>query len=573
MMDNRRVLGGTSSAQLAAPTMTESDLQQTLCQLGEAVYVIDLETDALHWGGGSLSFLPTEGTLPRTGAALRSLMDSRDCHERDSFTLAARPGHSLQSDIRFLGATDRWFEETLHYTEGDHSRRLLGCLRDISERKFREMLLRQRADRDHLTGRLNRARFRDLLEAELADMSRASSSYESALVLVGVDNLRGINDAYGFEVADQVIAGVASRLSGLLREMDSIGRVAGGKFGALLSRCRASSVPLIADRIRDEIRRFVIETPAGPVATTVSIGVALLPEHGQTADEAIAAAEEALSAAKARGCDEFMIFRASDQRQSSRQRNMSMAETIVAALADNRIELVYQPIVRADSSQRVVFHECLIRMRNPEGGLVSAADFMPVAEKLGLVRLLDRRVLELAFRALHDNPNKRLSINLSPQSIRDPAWLQAFLNLAEGNRKAVERLIIEMTESAAILDVEAVARFVDQIREMGCSFALDDFGAGYTSFRYFKDLRLDIVKIDGSFIKGIDANRDNQIFVRSLMAIARNFDMMTVAEFVNTDGEVEVLRDIGIDCFQGYRFGKPEPKLREDDYPAIRAAS
>lgn len=229
----------------------------------------------------------------------------------------------------------------------------------------------------------------------------------------------------------------------------------------------------------------------------------------------------------------------------------------MAALSEDRLSLAYQPVVRADDPSIVSFHECLARMRDTNGEIVPAGRFMPVAEKLGLVRLLDRRVLELAFETLRAARHVRLSMNLSPQSAQDPVWLESFLDLAQGNRDVTERLIIEVTESAAIYDAERTADVINQLRDLGCAFALDDFGAGYTSFRHFKHLKMDMVKIDGSFIRGVCSNPDNQVFVRTLVDLARNFDMMTVAEMVSDDEEAALLRDLGVDCFQGFYYGKP----------------
>lgn len=203
------------------------------------------------------------------------------------------------------------------------------------------------------------------------------------------------------------------------------------------------------------------------------------------------------------------------------------------------------------------FHECLIRMRDPSGRIASAADFMPVAEQLGLVRMLDRRVLELAFGTLRDVPNLRLSINVSPQSALDRDWMRALRELSEERRDLTERLIIEITEATAIHDGGQTADFINNLRDLGCAMAVDDFGAGYTSFRHFKRLKIDIVKIDGVFVRGVDKNPDNQTLVRTLVEIARNFEIMTVAEMVG-EAEAPILRELGVDCLQGYYFGRPE---------------
>ena len=236
--------------------------------------------------------------------------------------------------------------------------------------------------------------------------------------------------------------------------------------------------------------------------------------------------------------------------------NLQDLETtrVLSALEKNRVELFYQPIIRASSNNFVAFYEGLARIKMPDGTTVTASQFMPFVENTALGTLLDRRILRLALERLSTNPDIRLSINLSVQSMKDTCWLST---LEAAEIELCERLIIELTEGAAMSDTELTTAFLHRVRRKHCCVALDDFGTGATSFRYFKDFLFDFVKIDGLFIRDLSYNKDNQVLVRALIDISKHFDMVTVAEYVETYGEAEMAAKLGIDCLQGYLIGKP----------------
>ncbi len=235
---------------------------------------------------------------------------------------------------------------------------------------------------------------------------------------------------------------------------------------------------------------------------------------------------------------------------------LSILETdrVSKALNDNRVELFYQPIVRSGSNNFVAFYEGLARVKMRDGAIISAGQFMPFVENTALGSRLDRRILRLALEQLRGNPDIRLSINMSVLSMQDSGWL-ALLEAA--SPEVCERLIIEVTEGAAMSDVELTTAFMHRVRRKHCSIALDDFGTGATSFRYFKDFLFDFIKIDGLFIRDLSYDKDNQVLVQALIDISKHFDMVTVAEFIETDGEAEMATKLGVDCLQGYLIGEP----------------
>ncbi|PZX10001.1 EAL domain-containing protein [Celeribacter halophilus] len=236
-------------------------------------------------------------------------------------------------------------------------------------------------------------------------------------------------------------------------------------------------------------------------------------------------------------------------------RDRHTMDMVKEALDKKHVMLAYQPIVHTLRPDRPAFYEALIRVLDQNGRVIPAREFIEVAETTETGRILDCLSLELGLQALHEHPDLRLAINMSARSIGYPRWKQTLTEgLAKGPTIA-ERLILEITESSAMVMPDLVSVFMSDLQSMGISFALDDFGAGYTAFRYLKDFYFDIVKIDGGFIRGVASNPDNQVLTQALVSVAKHFDMYTVAEFVENTADAEYLTEIGVDCMQGHYFG------------------
>lgn len=227
------------------------------------------------------------------------------------------------------------------------------------------------------------------------------------------------------------------------------------------------------------------------------------------------------------------------------------------ALKDRRAMLAFQPVVQARMPKRAAFYEGLIRIMDPTGRIIPAADFIHAIEPRELGRRIDCLALEMGLGTLAAEPGIRLSINMSARSIGYPEWLAVLERGLRHDPSLGERLILEITESSAIEMPDLVVEFMADMQERGICFALDDFGSGYTAFRYLKDFYFDIIKIDGEFIRGISRNPDNQVLTQALVSIAQHFDMFTVAESVETAEDARMLVEMGVDCLQGYFFGAP----------------
>ena len=260
-------------------------------------------------------------------------------------------------------------------------------------------------------------------------------------------------------------------------------------------------------------------------------------------------AEDALERARSSGRSGFAVYVKSTEREFARRRLMTVADDIMLALNEDRLVLAYQPIVSAKSHE-AVHYECLLRMVRKDGTLATAGEFIPVAETLGLVRLVDWRALEMTIAQLQANPKIKLALNVSGTSANDKPWLNSFISYIRDNSEVADRLTVELTETAALHAFEENAQFISRLRELGCRVAIDDFGAGYTSFRNLQVLNFDMVKIDGSYIKDLAQSPDNQLFVRTLVGLAKNFQLKTVAEWANSEEDAKLLSEYGIDYLQ-----------------------
>jgi EAL domain-containing protein (putative c-di-GMP-specific phosphodiesterase class I) len=239
------------------------------------------------------------------------------------------------------------------------------------------------------------------------------------------------------------------------------------------------------------------------------------------------------------------------------QQTMQM---VTIALQQRRLALAYQPVVMATDVSRIGFYEGLMRVMDAGGRAIPAKDFMPSVEAHEIGRQIDVAALRMGLVALAEHPELRLSINMSARSIGHPDWMRTLVRGLERSPTVAERLILEITESSAMTVPELVIRFMRDLGHKGIAFAIDDFGAGYTAFRYFREFEFDMVKIDGEFTRDIDTSPDNQALVRAMLAVGKHFHMLCVAEMVETAAEAECLRAMGVDCLQGYAFGAPSVK-------------
>jgi diguanylate cyclase (GGDEF)-like protein len=561
----------------------ELDLDAILGSVQETVYRWDLKSDRIAWAPNALAtLLVREAPLIATAQAFHLLIAPEHAARRvdairDSGGGAAAKdtpaGRSYRVQYRFMprgrrDPTSLWLEDHGTWTPGPDGKpaSASGVVRVINERYQEEQRLLFLSDHDALTGQLNRVRLNEALDT-VVSRSQASGQ-PAAFLIAAISNLASINETFGFQVGDEVIAEVGRRLKSRLRSGDTIGRYSSNKFGLILNDCGPGAVRIAAERLLNSVRNETIKTQACELPAAIAIGGVQIPNQANSEQQAIAYALEALDKARARRFGCFMGYEPSLKRESERRRNVAVADQIIAAINDNRMHLALQPIVHAGSGEPALF-ECLLRLEQPDGSIVSAGEFIAVAEKLGLGRMVDKRAMELAVGLLKEDPRVTLGLNVSSLSTTDHEWLVALHALTAGRRDLLQRLAIEITETAAIEDLDQTRSFVDALKELGCSVAIDDFGAGYTSFRNLKYLDVDMVKIDGSFIKNLTRDRTDKVFVETLVTLARTFRIETVAEWVGDAETAEIVRAIGVDYMQGFHFGQPMlvsgPGALEDD--------
>lgn len=531
---------------------------------GAAAYHWIIDSDEIVWSANAPEILGNTQAQFSSGRSYAALLDTdnfttrydtvmRSSNQDDGNGVAFEIEYQLRPEGRSSPASI-WLEDHGKWYAGDDGRprEVFGTVRRVDARHQRDQHLSFLGNCDPLTGMMNRGRLTEALGEAMTVASRDDAS--CSFVIAAINNLSVVNEAYGFEVADEVIVNVGRRLRQVVRTGDAIARYSGSKFGIILNNCADEELHIAAERFLGVARESVIETERGPVWALLSIGGLVLPQNAQDANTAMARAEEALTEARRQPSDGYVVYKPSAQRTSRRRLNAHSATEIVRCLREDQFRLAYQPVVDAGSGTPV-FHEALLRMNDRSGEVIAAAHLIPVAEKLGLVRLIDRAVVQMCVAALNTYPEARLSINISGTTATDPRWYPQITEILSSNRSLTERLIVEITETVALSDLQETRKFVDQLRDLGCGVAIDDFGAGFTSFRNLRSLPVDILKLDGSFCHKLTENQDNQYFVRSLIDMAHKFNLRTVVEWVESEEDAALLRSWNADFMQGNLFG------------------
>ncbi len=434
-------------------------------------------------------------------------------------------------------------------------------MQDVSERKRFEGRLQHLADHDPLTGLFNRRRFEDELQRELAAAERYGRG--GAVLALDLDHFKYVNDSLGHSLGDKMITRASGLLLDRLREADIVARLGGDEFAVILPEADEERAVTVAEDLLRTIRSAAkVAGPHAQVGATASIGIALFSDKPQvTGEELLAEADIAMYDAKEGGRDRCCVYSTSgrDARMAER---LSWVERIRRALAEDRFVLHGQRIESLEDDHRLR-EELLLRMVGDDGELIPPASFLRVAERYGLIQEIDRWVvreaIELLARFERSGVEAVLEVNLSAKSVEDPELPE--LIESEIRRQGVNPsgLVFEMTETATIVNLERAKHFALFLRELGCEFALDDFGAGFASFHYLKHFAFDYLKIDGEFTEDLIQNSTNQLLVRALVQIARGLGKRTIAEFVQDEATLELLRELGVDYAQGYHVARPRP--------------
>ena len=552
-------------------------IQRAVEAVGETTYHWVTETDIIQWSPNMAAVLECKSDAAGSGRAYANLLDGDNITSRYDTVMrshATDDGDGVAFQIEYLFRPDGrngrraiWLEDRGKWFAGKNGRpaEVFGTIRRIDDRHSRDQHLSFLGNCDPLTGMMNRGRLAEALGETISTATREQSN--CAFLIAAVNNLAVVNEAYGFEVADEVIVALGKRLRQVVRTGDAIARYSGSKFGIILNNCHEEELQIAVNRFVDIARESVIETERGPVWAMLSVGAVVVPKNAPDANIAMARAEEALAEARRQPSDGSIIYRPSSKRMAERSLNARCATEIVKCLKDDQFKLGFQPIVDATTGA-VVMHEALLRMTDEGGDLIAAAHLIPVAEKLGLVRLIDRTVAQMTISTLHNYPQAKLAMNVSGLTATDPRWFTQLTDIITANKSVADRLTVEITETIALGDLRETFNFVEALRSMGCSVAIDDFGAGFTSFRNLRDLPVNIIKLDGSFCRDLKQNSANHYLVRTLIDLSHKFNLKTIAEWVETEDDAEILKDSGIDLMQGNLFGAASlvlPWTRKED--------
>jgi diguanylate cyclase (GGDEF)-like protein/PAS domain S-box-containing protein len=439
----------------------------------------------------------------------------------------------------------------------------LSQIEDITARRRYELQLQHMADHDSLTGLLNRRAYERRLEEHLLRGERYG--HEGAVLVIDLDDFKEVNDTLGHSAGDELIARVARALAARLRESDVLARLGGDEFAILTPTGGRIEAERLAQSLLATVRgERAARGPGGrerPI--TASIGIAPLASAVElSAEEALINADLAMYDAKEAGRDRSETYGGPGRGRARIEARLEWVERIRAALDEDRLVLHAQPVVET-ATGRATQHELLVRMVDPHGDLIQPASFLPIAERFGLIREIDRWVITRAIRMLgeHRAAGRRptVEINISGHSLGDSELAE---HIGEELRAAgvhATQLIFEVTETTAIDNISAARTFAEQLGELGCRFALDDFGAGFGSFYYLKHLPFDFIKIDGEFVRNCTADPTDRLVIGAVVELARGMGKRTIAEFVGDEDTLLALRELGVDFAQGFHLGRPAP--------------
>ena len=547
--------------------MTQSDLSSTnASDCGQdLIYALDMRQNMLTWTGDPVAFFGfAEADDLVTGGSYSAMLDNFD--RLAALKQSGRDtGLGVPFQLRYVVIADatrrlevddigRWFADDAGEPWLVH-----GTLKLIAGANGDAPLARET---DLLGVSVPRTQLRARLDAAAARARSAGTNI--GVLLVGISDLSALNVTYGAVISDHIISAVARRLRKRMRRNDEIIRFSGAKFAIVLAECKPDELDIAGTRFLDTVCGAPIITTTGPVAVDIRIGAALFAANMLDVNELVLQAEQALRDARGVTSPAMVKFSPNLAREDEHRANMEASDRILSALNERRIVLAYQPLADA-KTRKIVSYEGLVRLRMRDGVILGADQLVPAAERVGLLKMIDHRVVEIAITRLARYPTESLSVNVAVPSAMQRGWLETLTAGLQINPGCAARLTIEITETAMIDDMIAAQRLLGQLRDLGVRVAIDDFGSGHTSFKALKMLPVNIVKIDGSFIKGLASSADDRFFVKTLVDLAHHLGMKTTAEWVLDETIASILTDLQIDYLQGDAVGEPVVDLIHDE--------
>ncbi len=455
--------------------------------------------------------------------------------------------------------------------------RLVGTHVDVTARKLAEKKLNYESTHDKLTGLVNRREFERRAERLLN--SAVAEQNEHALCYMDLDQFKVVNDTCGHIAGDELLAQLSGLLQKVIRDRDTLARLGGDEFGVLMEHCSIEHAHRVASAIQTAIQDYQFIWEGHSFRVSVSIGLVPITGADSTLTDLLKDADAACYTAKDYGRNRVHVYRIDDEALSQRHGEMQWVNQIQRALVENRFSLYAQSIQSLEQNS-AGHYELLVRMLDEKGGLIPPGAFLPAAERYNVITHLDRWVIENAFQQLTQNPVfldsiDFVSINLSGQSLSDATFMDFVEQQFKQHDIIGSKICFEITETAAISNLNMAENFILNLKKLGCIFALDDFGSGLSSYGYLKHLPVDFLKIDGLFVKDMLHDKIDRAMVKSINEIGHVMGMKTIAEFVENEEIKSMLVDIGVNYGQGYGIHKPQPfvEVLSQDVSTKRASA
>jgi diguanylate cyclase (GGDEF)-like protein len=558
----------TSKSSPSSPPLQASRFEPTLSLVDAVLYEWDVASDVLRWSGNAASVLGLRNmdSLCR-GAQWEQLTDMEALSTRHATIMGTSQrdtgegvAYELEYPVRingWQGAREVWIEDVGRWFADETGRpsRVQGMLRIITARHQTEQRLFVESRIDSLTGTFNRLRLLTILETTLNEAKRYQTS--CGFAVLSLENVSVLNETYGVAIVDELIAGLGKRLRSRMRAGDALGRFSSTTFGIVLANCDQAAIEVACTRFLRCVYDEPIEVTHGSIPVRVSIAALSLPRYARTLSDAMSRISDTLAEVRAQGGGVIKLYSPDMSRAEEREQNLKLAEDLLCALNEGRVTLAFQPVQSIETG-KPAWYEVLARIRGNDDIIADGvADYVVAAEKLGMVHLLDRKVLELAFTALQHDPALKLAVNVSACTINDPEWRDMLEVGLASNPSAATRLMVEITETMALTDLRVVTQFVEFLHGKGVQVAMDDFGSGHTSFRALRQLGVDVVKIDGTFVRDALNSQQDRAFVKAVVSLATELGCTTVAECIESEELYRLMAELGVTYVQGRLTGAP----------------
>jgi EAL domain-containing protein (putative c-di-GMP-specific phosphodiesterase class I)/GGDEF domain-containing protein len=541
-------------------------LQDALTAVRMAVFEWDIKSGTVHWSENAADVLglPSMKGLEKARQFEELIGDERIAAVQGKRLVAPKPSGKQKPDAHYECEYSLKLPDGRHAYLHEHGTRVSdakGNLHKIIATVTPKLV----SEIDVFSSALIQSSLEEayhyplvFMEALQKALHASTKSKKGALLIAAIENMPMIISGYGHASAEQIIIELEEKIRAAIGKQGQVFRIQREQFAVIFGKIGKDAMIAQAREITGLLKRFGMSATIQPLHIVPAVGAVMLHEVCQGGQASVLdVIDHAYITLKSHNGDALGMPEDASESRAASIKQMEMATYVHSAIHSDRLQLAYQPVIQAKTG-KIAHYECLLRLRGEDGRIASAGALIPVAERMGIINIIDQLVLEMVVEDMMRDPNVVLAFNISNLTTNDSEWLDSFTKVLEASPEIAPRLIVEITETAAQRDLGETAYFVAALQGMGCRVALDDFGSGYTSFRQLKGLSCDMIKIDGSFIRELPDNPDNRFFVKTLLDFTQGFGLETVAEMVENGETAKILMDLGVEYMQGYYFGKPE---------------